>query len=1009
MQHRRLEFAFVAAVAVAVALTAFPAAGRTATLAGTDIASNPQRDRRSIAPLDPTGRPADSAAPAGEDRDNGRIDARSAAPGLTSGLGREAWTSLQNEIRRRARPASVTAVSEVGGTDVLVGTSDYLFYSAIDVASNGDIYVAVQDLELNPHVIRVWRSTDGGNTWSVWGTISNGGNNSFGWNLDLHIAEGSPARVFVCWHLSTEARVAYSPLGGPSASWTAQTAITLPGGFVHNVRITSDADEYPIGYFVYLIAGELRTGGAVRLARSIDQGNTYEPPYVIGTASGGAPAYPAIDYANDILHVAWHADTPTEWRVEHRRATNYAASISDWGPINVLLQSPRPDTTSYSLTSIAASRVSNNVALSVVRYGCQLAGCSPPDEHDVIVRTSSDGGLTWPPGNEVRLLELESTSLEAAPGGGFALVGTRRSPPHDIVLCRATDALPLEWDRRVIVDRPTQFTIARGMPDPSHGGQVAVTWNTVGVHPDSLWVDAEWRGAPGVPNIEGGGPWPLFAGGATPPALGELDGDPQLEIVFGAEDGFIEAFNHDGTIVPGWPQFTGLFPPHIPRNATIAVSDLDLDGRSEVIAGDASGNVHVRSQSGAPRPGWPVSISGDPVFVSVGRFSSDMHGQIVAVTTDQVTVLEPDGSVAPGWPNPTAGLPAGAAAIGDVDDDGTIEIVVASASKLQIFAPDGTTEAVLGVAGTISDQPSLADMDVDGDLEIAVPTIEGVVHFIHHSGAPLAGTWPFVGSTATPIPSVALAHMRANDIDAVVAERDGVVHMLDASGAEWSGWPNTTSTGWFLIGGPTVDYVEGASPDAVIGGRGSEGYGWDNLGSAIGGWPVGLAGQCEVSPASADIDQDGHLEVVFVTHTHLHVFDVGNPPRFTDIASTWPMYGHDAERTACLACQDGVFPVAVDPPAGEITRLRLAAPYPSPSTGHVTFDFAVPTDAHVRLDVIDVSGRRIGTLLSREVQAGSHRWTWNGLVEGHRLPAGIYFARLDAGAESTSRRVVVLP
>ena len=86
-------------------------------------------------------------------------------------------------------------------------------------------------------------------------------------------------------------------------------------------------------------------------------------------------------------------------------------------------------------------------------------------------------------------------------------------------------------------------------------------------------------------------------------------------------------------------------------------------------------------------------------------------------------------------------------------------------------------------------------------------------------------------------------------------------------------------------------------------------------------------------------------------------------------------------------------------------QLVLAGLRPNPATDGVTVHFTLPRQAPARLELIDVSGRRV---LSREVGglgAGNHALR---LDSEAKIPAGLYFVRLKQGSmEVTARGVVV--
>ncbi len=101
-------------------------------------------------------------------------------------------------------------------------------------------------------------------------------------------------------------------------------------------------------------------------------------------------------------------------------------------------------------------------------------------------------------------------------------------------------------------------------------------------------------------------------------------------------------------------------------------------------------------------------------------------------------------------------------------------------------------------------------------------------------------------------------------------------------------------------------------------------------------------------------------------------------------------------------------PVAVgDAPA--LARLELASPAPDPVRGPARFSFALPVTGTVRLELFDLQGRRIATLVDQVLPAGRHAHSWDGRDDGGRsAPAGVYLARLSGAAGTTTRRFVVL-
>ncbi len=99
---------------------------------------------------------------------------------------------------------------------------------------------------------------------------------------------------------------------------------------------------------------------------------------------------------------------------------------------------------------------------------------------------------------------------------------------------------------------------------------------------------------------------------------------------------------------------------------------------------------------------------------------------------------------------------------------------------------------------------------------------------------------------------------------------------------------------------------------------------------------------------------------------------------------------------------------ADDGPA--VPRLAFAPARPNPSRGATTLRFTLPRGGPVRLVLVDVAGRRVRTLVDETLAAGPHELAWDGRdAGGAPAPAGLYWARLDAGGEHATRRLVRLP
>jgi hypothetical protein len=114
----------------------------------------------------------------------------------------------------------------------------------------------------------------------------------------------------------------------------------------------------------------------------------------------------------------------------------------------------------------------------------------------------------------------------------------------------------------------------------------------------------------------------------------------------------------------------------------------------------------------------------------------------------------------------------------------------------------------------------------------------------------------------------------------------------------------------------------------------------------------------------------------------------------------------DTVRTATQFVVTVTAGLAVPPDAG---RLAFEPAAPNPFSSRVQLRFRLAQAGRARLDVYDVRGARVRTLLDGPVAAGPHVVEWNGRDgTGRRVPPGLYLARLHAGDRVFVRRLTRL-
>ena len=100
-------------------------------------------------------------------------------------------------------------------------------------------------------------------------------------------------------------------------------------------------------------------------------------------------------------------------------------------------------------------------------------------------------------------------------------------------------------------------------------------------------------------------------------------------------------------------------------------------------------------------------------------------------------------------------------------------------------------------------------------------------------------------------------------------------------------------------------------------------------------------------------------------------------------------------------------PIGVDE-AALPSGISLSQNYPNPFNPTTVISFNLPSPAHVRLSVYDITGARVATLLNAIQEIGEHRVIFDGNgADGKKLASGVYFYRLNAGNQTLTRKMIL--
>uniref|UniRef100_UPI0034DFE3F9 FG-GAP-like repeat-containing protein n=1 Tax=Candidatus Thiodubiliella endoseptemdiera TaxID=2738886 RepID=UPI0034DFE3F9 len=259
----------------------------------------------------------------------------------------------------------------------------------------------------------------------------------------------------------------------------------------------------------------------------------------------------------------------------------------------------------------------------------------------------------------------------------------------------------------------------------------------------------------------------IDVGDLSAPTLADIDGDGDLDLVMGEDNGTLKYYQNTGTTSnPAYEVKTGDSNPFNGIDVVIASSptlaDIDGDGDLDLVVGESAGTLKYYQNTGTTsNPAYEAKTGDDNPFngIDVGHYST---------------------------PN-----------LADIDGDGDLDLVVGEFyGTLKYYQNTGTTsnpayEAKTGGSNPFNgidvgyySKPTLADIDGDGDLDLVVGEADGTLKYYQNTGttsnpayeAKTGGSNPFNGINAGYFPKPTLADIDGDgDLDLVVGEVGGTL------------------------------------------------------------------------------------------------------------------------------------------------------------------------------------------------------------------------------------------
>ncbi|MBU8932373.1 MAG: M6 family metalloprotease domain-containing protein [candidate division Zixibacteria bacterium] len=98
-----------------------------------------------------------------------------------------------------------------------------------------------------------------------------------------------------------------------------------------------------------------------------------------------------------------------------------------------------------------------------------------------------------------------------------------------------------------------------------------------------------------------------------------------------------------------------------------------------------------------------------------------------------------------------------------------------------------------------------------------------------------------------------------------------------------------------------------------------------------------------------------------------------------------------------------------DDPVQLPTNAPLGQNYPNPFNPSTTIDFALDATSEVRIDIYNLLGQKVTTLLDETKSKGTHSVVWNGTNDhGQEIASGVYFYRMVSGEFSKTKTMTLV-
>jgi len=535
---------------------------------------------------------------------------------------------------------------------------------------------------------------------------------------------------------------------------------------------------------------------------------------------------------------------------------------------------------------------------------------------------------------------------------------------------------------------------------------------------------------------QGGSPRPF----AAAPRFVDIDNDGDLDLFVGEDHGNIRFSRNIGTRSQPQFEFVELVYDSIlvrGVNVTPEFGDIDRDSDLDLVIGfysslvpDSERVVFYRNDGVAGVPAWTLE----------NNFLPTIHVRRVPVPQ-----------------------------LADVDGDSDVDFFVGGEDRFLFYEnmtrqtePEFVLKTINYIAIDVnySASPAFADIDADGDLDMFIGDDDGFLVFYRNEGIRSESDWHFVtnrlvdAKTGTQIDPTLADIDHDGDQDLFIGTFSAGIQFYENIGTAFEfefrlvPGPYANLTNVFRTVPNFVDIDDDGDFDLLTGGH-SQGLSpsriwfYRNDGDAEN--PVWVLATdrfgnidldiYEAKPTFADIDGDGDFDLVSGSRPgtlefYENVGDTTAPawklvslsflnlsvgrdskPAFADIDGDSDPELFVGDFWGGLAFFRNLLVstgIKANDPFADLS-FQLFQNYPNPFNSATQIEFYLPKRGEAYAAIYNLQGQRVKVLINGRLEAGKHRWLWDGTDEwGGNVGSGVYLFRLKADAFAAQRKLLLV-